>query len=148
MAQSTYTVPLWMVKDWCSLPLACTKHWKEPSHLPMWQESKTTMRICFLLGSQRDVVYLGWPKAPSSMNPNAGGGDLSQWVQLYTWAQINVGYLTPYFFQCGAFLDPSKESGRCSGSHDIMHDEGKSVYGQVSKLPGKVLTKSCANRGQ
>jgi hypothetical protein len=24
--------------------------------------------------SQRDVVYLGWPKAPSYMSPNAGGG--------------------------------------------------------------------------
>ncbi len=25
-------------------------------------------------GSQRDVVFLGWPKAPSYMSPNAGGG--------------------------------------------------------------------------
>jgi hypothetical protein len=25
-------------------------------------------------GSQRDVVYLGWPIAPSYMSPNAGGG--------------------------------------------------------------------------
>jgi hypothetical protein len=24
-------------------------------------------------GSQRDVVYLGWPIAPSYMSPNAGG---------------------------------------------------------------------------
>ncbi len=38
--------------------------------------------------------------APSYMGPNAGGGGklwgLSQWVQLYTGAQINFGDLTPY----------------------------------------------------
>ncbi len=37
--------------------------------------------------SQRDVVYLGWPIAPSYMSPNAGEGGwrgLSQWVQLCT----------------------------------------------------------------
>ncbi len=43
-------------------------------------------------GSQRDVIYLGWPIEPSYMNPNAGEGGggrlqgLSQWVQLYTWS--------------------------------------------------------------
>ncbi len=50
-------------------------------------------------GLQGDVVYRGWPIAPSYMNPNAGGGELrglSQWVQLYTGAQINFGDLTPY----------------------------------------------------
>ncbi len=52
-------------------------------------------------GLQRDVVYLGWPIAPSYMSPNAGGGGgelrgLSQLVQLYTGAQINFGDLTPY----------------------------------------------------
>jgi hypothetical protein len=45
-------------------------------------------------GIQRDVVYLGWPIASSYMSPNAGGGGelrgLSQWVQLYTGAQINL----------------------------------------------------------
>ncbi len=44
-------------------------------------------------GSQRDVIYLGWPIAPTYMSPNAGGGGLqglSQWVQLYTGAQINL----------------------------------------------------------
>jgi hypothetical protein len=44
----------------------------------------------------RDVVYLGWPMAPS----NAGGGGklrgLSQWVQLQTGAQIYFGDLNPY----------------------------------------------------
>jgi len=37
-------------------------------------------------GSQRDVVYLGWPISPSYMSPNAGGGlrCLSQWVKLCT----------------------------------------------------------------
>ncbi len=44
-------------------------------------------------GLQRDVVYLGWPIAPSYMSPNAGGGGegrdlqgLSPWAQLYTGA--------------------------------------------------------------
>ncbi len=44
-------------------------------------------------GAQRDVVYLGWPIAPSYMSSNAGGGmrGLSQWLQLCTahGAQIN-----------------------------------------------------------
>ncbi len=57
-------------------------------------------------GLQRDVVYIGWPIAPSYMSPNAEGGwqlrGLSQWVQLcsvyITWhgAQINFGDLTSY----------------------------------------------------
>jgi hypothetical protein len=52
-------------------------------------------------GLQRDVVYLGWPIAPSFMSPNAGEGGcclrgLSQWVQLHTGAQRNFGDLTPY----------------------------------------------------
>jgi hypothetical protein len=50
-------------------------------------------------GSQRDVVYLGWPVAPSYMSPNTGGGGgvagSSQWVPLYTGAR-NFGDLTPY----------------------------------------------------
>jgi hypothetical protein len=43
---------------------------------------------------------LGWPIAPSYMSPNAGGGwelrSLSQWVQVYTGAQMNFGDLIPY----------------------------------------------------
>ncbi len=38
-------------------------------------------------GSQRDVVYLGWPIAPSYNVPKCGGGGgLSHWVQLCTWS--------------------------------------------------------------
>jgi hypothetical protein len=57
-----------------------------------------------LRGLQRDVVYLGWPIAPSNMSPTqmrgtGGGGELrcrlSQRVQLYTGAQINYADLTP-----------------------------------------------------
>ncbi len=45
----------------------------------------------FYKGSQGDVVYIGWPIAPSYMSPMAGGGGvglrgLSQWVQLCTWS--------------------------------------------------------------
>ncbi len=59
-------------------------------------------------GFQRDVVYLGWPIAPTYMSPNAGVGKelwvLSQWVQLYTGAQINFGDLTQYLtYACTLF---------------------------------------------
>ncbi len=38
--------------------------------------------------SQRDVVYLGWPAAPSFMSPKCGGGGLRfiRWVKLCTWS--------------------------------------------------------------
>ncbi len=67
-------------------------------------------------GLQRDVVYLGWPIAPSYMSPNAGGwGELrgvSQWVHLYTRAQISFGDLTPYL----TFVDHTRYSrGRVAG---------------------------------
>jgi hypothetical protein len=49
-------------------------------------------------GYKLDVFYLGRPIAPSFLGPNAGGGGelrgLSQWVQLYTGAQLhNLWYL-------------------------------------------------------
>ncbi len=63
-------------------------------------------RSVFPWGSRSDVVYLGWPIAPSYMSPNAeGGGELrglSQWVPLYTVAQINFGDLT--YLTYGLFL--------------------------------------------
>ncbi len=66
------------------------------SFLPQCRESSFPCREW-----QRDVVYLGRPTEPSYMSPNVGwgGGELrgqSQWVQLYTGAQINFGDLTPY----------------------------------------------------
>ncbi len=48
------------------------------------------------------LQYLGWPIALLYMSPNAGGRGgvalrgLSEWVQLYTVAQINFGDVTPY----------------------------------------------------
>ncbi len=50
-------------------------------------------------GLQIDVVYLGWPKAPSYMSPIAGGGGVARsqpmsTAVLYTGAQINFGDLT------------------------------------------------------
>ncbi len=53
-------------------------------------------------GLQKDVVYLGWPIAPSYMRPNAGGGgscgvSANEYsCTLYTGAQINFGDLSPY----------------------------------------------------
>ncbi len=51
---------------------------------------------CTSGGYKGYVVYLCWPIAPSFMSPNAGRGGVSQWVQLYTGAQINFEDLTPY----------------------------------------------------
>ncbi len=55
-----------------------------------------------LQGSQRDVVHLGWPIAPSYISPNAGGGwriagpqPMSTAVHAHG-AQRNFGDLTPY----------------------------------------------------
>ncbi len=53
--------------------------------------------------SQTDVVYLGWPIAPSYMSPNAGGGGLrglSQWVQLCTWSPNKLWRSNSIFNQC------------------------------------------------
>ncbi len=51
-------------------------------------------------GLQRDVVYLGWPIAPSYGSPNEGGGrSCGVTANKYsgiTGAQINFGDLTPY----------------------------------------------------
>ncbi len=61
-------------------------------------------------GSQRDVVYLSWPIAPSYLNPNAGGGGLrglSKWVQLCTWSPM--GDLAPYLTYCLNYKDMSIE---------------------------------------
>jgi hypothetical protein len=49
-------------------------------------------------GSQRDVVYLGWPIAPSYMSPNSRGCGIS--ANEYSCAhgaQVNFGDQTPYF---------------------------------------------------
>ncbi len=50
--------------------------------------------------SQRDVVYLGRPIAPSDMSPNAGGGrscgvSANKYSCVHG-AQKNFGDLTPY----------------------------------------------------
>ncbi len=48
-------------------------------------------------GSQRDVVYLCWPIAPSYMSPNAGGGGCGVSANEYSCAhgaQIHFGDLT------------------------------------------------------
>ncbi len=52
-------------------------------------------------GLQRELVYLGWPMAPSYMSPNAGGGGKFFGVSANEYscahgAQINFGDLTPY----------------------------------------------------
>ncbi len=63
---------------------SATVHWPR---ITGWKDGELSVEG---RGSQRDVVYLGWPIAPSYMSPNAGGGwelrGLSQWVQLFTWS--------------------------------------------------------------
>ncbi len=58
------------------------------------------MCICTSATVTRDVVYLGWPIAPSYMSPNAGvGGELrgSQSMSIAVHrSPINYGNLTPY----------------------------------------------------
>jgi len=49
----------------------------------------SSCRVLTSGGSQRDVVYLCWPIAPSQMSPNVCVGGCvagSQWVQLCTWS--------------------------------------------------------------
>jgi hypothetical protein len=52
-------------------------------------------------GSQRDVVYLGWPIASSYMSPNGGEGGRLRGLSANEYscahgAQVNFGNLTPY----------------------------------------------------
>jgi hypothetical protein len=56
-------------------------HSRNPERLPLYGWSISTTRL-YTRGSQRDVVYLGWPITPSYMSPNEGGMRFfSQWVQ-------------------------------------------------------------------
>ncbi len=54
----------------------------------------------FTKGLQRDVVFYGWPIAPSNMSPNAGGrGGIAGFWPMSTAVHrgpINFGDLTPY----------------------------------------------------
>ncbi len=77
-------------------------HCPPPRPLYHWNHQPTsTQRTRYPIdqGSHRDVVYIGWPIAPTYMSPNAGGGDC--WVSVYEYscahgAQINFGDLNLY----------------------------------------------------
>ncbi len=47
--------------------------WKsdQATFVPLWERG---YELCMTRELQRDVVYLGWPIAPSNMSPNSGGG--------------------------------------------------------------------------
>ncbi len=86
---------------------------------------KHDRKVVFVMlrGLQRDVVYLCWPIAPSYMSPNAGGSwgelrGLSQWVQLYTGAQINFRDLTSWRHRC-LFHLIKEQPGRVSDRNKI-----------------------------
>ncbi len=66
-------------------------------------------------GLQRDVVYLGWPIAPSYMSPNAGeggGGGVAESQPMSTAVQINFGDLTSIFNLCYLCLRVSRTKWR------------------------------------
>ncbi len=72
--------------------------------------SYTTFLFEWNRGLQRDVVYLGWPMAPTNMSPNAedrGGGSVvsANEYSCAHGAQINFGDLTPYFIQWNGASD-------------------------------------------
>jgi hypothetical protein len=53
--------------------------YKSEHERPNLKSSHNFWSVFFLFdgGLQRDVVYLGWPIAPSYMSPNAGGGGVA-----------------------------------------------------------------------
>ncbi len=84
----------YLLKTWRYLanPKICVGHivkYKAALKLPVISLSQSVfLKTVQSWASPRDVVYLGWPIAPSYMSPNAGGGGslrgLSQLVQLCT----------------------------------------------------------------
>ncbi len=52
----------------------------------LWLEERGPNNLDQLKVLQRDVVYLGWPIAPSYMSPNAGRGGELRGSQLCTWS--------------------------------------------------------------
>ncbi len=68
----------------------------------LWFVTQFFAVLPVIRGSQRDVVYLGWPIVPSYVSPNAGvggGGGCRVSANEYSCAhgaQINFGDLTPY----------------------------------------------------
>ncbi len=100
----------WNVYRWLSVWTAAVNPHPHPPTLSGGTFSKLSKSFRFtprlsagLLrrGLQRECRLSGWPIAFSYMSPNAEGGGgkwrgLSQWVQLYTGAQINFGDPTSY----------------------------------------------------
>jgi hypothetical protein len=75
--------------------------------LDWWSPSSTLRVFCSrVLARRRDVVYLGWPIAPSHLSPIAGGCGVSanEYICAHG-AQINFGDLTPYLTYCMTLAD-------------------------------------------
>jgi hypothetical protein len=95
----------------------------------------------------RDVVYLGWPIAPSYMSPKAGRGALRgliQWIQLYAEmaeAQINFGDLTPYLTYDKNTIICNSGLGTCgqhlTGLFGQFLDRGSLLYSSGSLRRGR-----------
>jgi hypothetical protein len=128
------TLPQYLLCDWYSLATC------DPQH-PLY------LRSCILQKKQkwrdqgeshRDVVYLGWSKAPSYMSPNAGLGGweelrgLSQWAQLCTWSpKLWRSTVTPYLtngkFQAKYALLFDNETHHPSSFHVGLLRRGNSL---------------------
>ncbi len=83
--------------------------WISSGQLPEFCSVSHCSQFVNAIGLQRDVVYFGWPIAPSysiwAQIRGGGGGlqGLNQWGQLYTGAQINFGDLTPNLTSGGCY---------------------------------------------
>jgi hypothetical protein len=117
-------------------------HWRFPGQWPLhrflldpliflFSGTILSLPIFFLFftgGLQGDVVFLGWPIAPSYMSPNAGGGGrgelrgLSQRIQLYTGAQKNSGDLNPYLtYDSLSYHLEDRHSTWCDAAGLLLH---------------------------
>ncbi len=83
------------------------------------------------------TVY--WLAAPSYMSPKCRGRgglrDLSQWVQLYTGAQINFGNLTPWSHSFSTYDKPPLEVGQI---RHILKDSSIPLHTRLS-VPKRTL---------
>jgi hypothetical protein len=87
-------------------------------------------------GFQRDVVYLGWPIAPSYMSPNVGGGGelrgISRWVQLCTWSP-------------NKFLRSNSIFNLCLGRFLVMFSRARQLRLQLAMLLAAACWQCCCS---
>ncbi len=102
--------------------------------------------ICQTRGSQRDVVYLGWPIAPSYMSPKAGGGG-SRGVSANEYscangAQLNFRDLTPYLTYVPNKRAEKRTIRQSEPSQRILSPKFVNDF-----FSSQTYAKSCTNKG-